>query len=663
MKDHNLLTSTVMLETMWETRGQDLLDLISPFVFYAAAKVCVPQQIVDLQKILSVIKQEFGYVDMPIAVIDHVFKRNPAFFRKNHGAYYLKNVMDDVISEIEKRRDDCERKIQIISTQLAEYLASNVKPSMIVTPDYAIQELQGFFSRQGIFFGTNQLEEQESKIKNWKTDYYIAKYLYEKRDKQEIEFEYVIDLVKGYFLQTAIYLQAENGNISTATYKNVSFYYDTPFLLRLLGFKTSEDEKTAVELHQALSKQRANFYFFPQTQSEIGGILSRYQRGLKRNSYTLEGLDEKKYTATSVDRLKKTWESKLQSVFNTKLAQQLEYPKKFDGNIDERFSINKTELAEILKKNINYNAEEAMDADLESVIGIQELRGNVFSEEIEHCRAVFVTTNSLLAKTVNRYYRENVNDKAFPLVITDSDLAALTWIKCGSVGNLPERQLLRNAYMAMQPAPEMLEKFGNVLDQMQTEGKITPEIAIILRSSGFAKKEIMFASFEGEDGINESLVSEIETKLRQESSAAAREDERQKAERQRQEEQHDRIANACRQARIKATEAMNKKLIFWKRVLLSMEIVFILAAIVGMIYTIVCIQTSHIIVTILLIIFAAITACGIVDACKEREKRLYGWLVRQANKVYDREYDRLSEEYMTIAKGNNELQLDDKAQS
>lgn len=222
------------------------------------------------------------------------------------------------------------------------------------------------------------------------------------------------------------------------------------------------------------------------------------------------------------------------------------------------------------------------------------------------------------------------------------------------MGDLPERQLLRNAYMAMQPAPEMLERFSNILDQMQTEGKITPEVAVVLRSSGFAKKEIMFASFEGEDGINESFVFEIEAKLREESSAAAREDERQKAERQRQDEQHERLANAYLQARIKATEAMDKKLVCWRRILLGIGIVFICAAFVGMIISIVSIQTSHIVVTILLCIFAFFTAFGIIDAYKGREKFIYRWLVRRANIVYDKVYNKLSEEYIAIAEGNNE---------
>ena len=155
---------------------------------------------------------------------------------------------------------------------------------------------------------------------------------------------------------------------------------------------------------------------------------------------------------------------------------------------------------------------------------------------IEHCQAIFVTTNKTLAREANNYYKRNVCENTFPLLITDTDLAALTWVKCGSVVDLPERQLLRNAYMATQPMPEMIEKFTQVLDQMQTEGKVTESIAVAIRSSRYTKKELLFSSFEDPEAINENLILKIEEELRKEFSENARNDERQKAEQEMQTE-------------------------------------------------------------------------------------------------------------------------------
>ena len=654
MANQNLLTGAVMLETMWKTRHQDLLDLVSPFVFFAVAKVCSPKEVIDQQRVLDIVRSEFGYTDMPPTVAERVFKRNPKLFQKEHGEYKLNRNLDKVVGDIEKRRDDCEKKIQTLGNQLIPYLETHIKAHRNYTLDQTISALQGFFSRQGVFLGTNQLEEHSEEVRGREEDYYIAQYLYEKRDAHAIEFEYAIDLVKGYFLQSAIYLQAGNGNIITATYRNVSFYYDTPFLLRLLGYKTSEDERSATELHKALEKQKGRFFYFPQTQHEVERILNAYQRDIGRSSsVTLEGLDERKYSTSDVQRLKQTWEGKLNSTFKASLAARPEYPKNPDGSIDDRYIINEDELAALLKKKIYWRVQDSMDADMESVLGIHKLRGSVQSEEIEHCKAVFVTTNTTLAKEVNKYYRRNINANTFPLLITDSDLAALTWIKCGSIGDLPERQLLRNAYMATQPTPEMLEKFGQVLDQMQEEGSVTSEVAIAIRSSRYTKKDVLFATFEGEDGIGENLVLKIEEKLREDFSSDAREDERQKADRQRKVERHERLENADRQARIAATKAMDDQLARNRKIATWVGRLCIIAAIIGLGYSLFGLQTKNAILITGLIVFAIISVLSIIDTSKGKEKAIDYWLVRQANKKYDRVFTEKQEEYRAIAEGNS----------
>lgn len=56
MANQNLLTGAVMLETMWKTRHQDLLDLIAPFVFYAVAKVCSPKEYIDNNRVLDILR-------------------------------------------------------------------------------------------------------------------------------------------------------------------------------------------------------------------------------------------------------------------------------------------------------------------------------------------------------------------------------------------------------------------------------------------------------------------------------------------------------------------------------------------------------------------------------------------------------------------------------
>lgn len=651
MGNQNILTGAVLLQTMWNIRQQDLLDLISPLVIYSIAKVTSPGEIIDQQRVLEIIKSEFGYVDMPAIIIQRVMRRSD-HFQKKDKEYFLKENLDSVVIEVDRRKEECENKVKTIGTELGTYLETHLKSRPKVSVDAAIADLQGFFSRQGLFLGVNRLEEHTDDLKGRESDYYIAQYLYEKKDAKAIEYDYVIDLVKGYFLQSAIYLQGENGNLISSTYKNVKFYYDTPFLLKLLGYKTEEENNGAVNLHKALESQGGVFFYFPQTQNEIEGILCAYQKNIgKVGHYTLERLDEKHYTSSDVERLRCTWEGRLQGTYHTNLAARPEYQAKYNGDVDANYVIDENELRDFLKQNSKWRSEDALNADLESVVSIHKLRGSVISTEIERCRAVFVTTNTKLADIVNQYYRQNVNSQTFPLIITDSDLAALTWIKCGSVGDLPEKQLLLNAYMATRPAPDFLEKFGQVLEKMESEGKINADMAVAIRASGYTQKEILFASFEGK--IDENLILAVESKLKEKFSDQAREDEKEKAKRKADQERHDRLANADKRARNAAEQVREKNLKQNRRIVSFIAIVIFIITTIGLVVSLFSSMSDHLVFAIALFVFCILSAVSAMDTIRGKQKAIDALLVRRANQKYVKVLEQRRSEYRAIADGND----------
>ena len=553
--NNELLTGTIMLETMWRARKRDLIDLISPFILCEIPKYYSIGEKIDRHKVLDDVKNDFGFIDMPVSVVESVFKRNDAL-KKNYGNYYYTKPLDSVCEVFEKRRKDCDDIISDLGNKLSEYLSGRGVRNRKYTPEMAIEDLISFFSRFGMYFGIGRMEEHTKDISASQQDYYIAQYIYYVRDNKLPEYSRLIELVKGYYLKSAIYLQSSNSDLTKATYKNVSFYYDTPFILRLLGYKTEEDQRDACELHSALASQMGHFYFFPQTKNEINNILAAYKHHIgKVRGQTLEGLDSKRYVASDVDRLMNTWEVHLANDFSTTIREVPEFTRKKDGSIDERYVINEDELDEFLSSKIYWSSLESKEADLNSILAIHRLRERVKSSQIEHCRAVFVTTNKDLAREANRFYLESVDKDSFPLLITDSDLSALTWIKCGSArDDIPEAFLLRNAYVAMQPTPELIDKFGEVLDMMLAEGKITKELALVIRERKFVYHDLLFHSFDNED-VNEDFIECTERKLREDFSKEAREDERKKLIEKNNRNQHVIYENANNKARKKADTA------------------------------------------------------------------------------------------------------------
>ncbi len=648
MTNQNLLTGVVMLETMWEIKKKDLVDLISPFIFYSVAKTHLFGEKIDQRRVLLIVQEEFGYKDMPQAVIEKVLKRNPKYFRRIKNSYLLYADLSKEAEKLNKRKKECEENISVLGDQLAKYLESHSKRWKGINSEDAFSKLQAFFTKNGIFIGTDRLENQPFELKNNETDYHIANFLIDLKDRDAQEYQCVIDLVKGYFLQSAIYLQGNNGNLIKSTYKNVVFYLDTPFILRLLDLKSDEENKGAKELYQALIRQKGSFRYLPQAQKEIYSILTAYQhrKGLS-SRVTLEGLDKLGYSSSAVDRYKSLWEKKLNIEYKLVLAESPLYAQLEDEAVDQSQLIDEKGLQDYLKSTIKVYREDALNEDIQSAISIHKLRKNKAVQEIENCEAIFVTTNVPFARKFNKYYKENVNDHTFPLLITDSDLAALTWVKCGMVDDqLPERELLRNAYMATQPSADMFDRFEQVLEQMQKEGKITEEVAIAIRSSHYTKNELLFSSFE--NCIDEEAIKRIHEKLKEEYSSEARENEKYKYQKALKDQKQAQITIFDKKARQYAEEKRDTQLSRERKIAKYTCLVILFIGLLGLIISLIGAFAQNFFIIPFLMVFGAISGISLADTIRTSGKRIDFVLMRRANKRFDAELEKKKKEYMDL---------------
>ena len=207
--------------------------------------------------------------------------------------------------------------------------------------------------------------------------------------------------------------------------------------------------------------------------------------------------------------------------------------------------------------------------------------------------------------------------------------------------------------MATQPAPELLEKFGQVLEKMESEGKITTEMAVAIRASGYTQKEILLTSFEDKDKIDENLILEIESKLKEKFSSQAREDEKEKAKRKADQEHHDRLANADKSARKAAAQAKEKNLRWNRRIVSFIAIVVFVISIIGLVVSLFSSISDHLVLTIASFVVCILSAVSAEDTIKGKQKAIDALLVRRANQKYDKVYEQRSREYKAIADGND----------
>lgn len=563
MNNGQALISAAMLETIWSSRKKDMIDLITPFILYAVAQQTSPGEQIDTKAVQRYVQDNNGYPDLPESIIKSALSRNPqSAIQKKEKKFILSKSLDDEVSRMDQRKRECTEHISHIGDRLSQYLTDHCKKGVPVSQESAIDRLHSFFARYGLQVGTENLASVQIKPEEYESDYYIARFIFKCKDEQDILYQSIIDLVKGYFLRLAIYIQPQNGNIQAASFANTSFVLDTPVLIDLLGYKGEERKNNANVLLKMLKRQKAKLYYFPHIKQEIIDILTAYKYSLISGTTavggkTLEGLDLRGFDTSDVEREIQLLESKLEGSFHIVEHDMPAYATKADNTVDESQVLDEEGIKQYIKENTLHYTEDNLNNDLASVLAIHKLRAGETSRNIESCHFIFVTNNIDFIHAFNKFYRENVDKETFQLAISVNSLSAITWIKCGEVDHLSETELLKNAYCAMQPIPEIMVKLESVLTKLRESGSIQPEQVVALRASRVFQNDLWINSFGDVEAVNEFSVQRAQKKY--EESLIAEETEKHKKELQEIGQQHDLETEAIRnEIRMKEGEYAKK---------------------------------------------------------------------------------------------------------
>ena len=542
MNSRQAMISAAMLEAIWSSRRKDMIDLITPFILYAVAKQTSPGEQIDTKAVQKYVQINNGYPDLPESIIKAALSRKPrSAVKKENKKFFLIKPLDNEISRMDQRKQECTEDIARIGDRLSQYLENHCKSKVHISQENVIGRLHSFFARYGLEVGTENLAGVTIKPEEYESDYYIARFIFECKDRQDPLYQSIIDLVKGYFLRLAIYIQPENGNIQAASFVNTIFVLDTPVLIDLLGYQGEERRNNVNALVKMLKRQKAKLCYFPHIKQEAINILTAYKYSLISGAAcaggrTLEGLDLRGFNVSDVEREIQLLGSKLESEFNITERDRPTYATKADNSVDESQVLDEAGIKQYVKDNTPHYANDNLDNDLDSVLAVHKLRAGETFRNIEDCRFIFVTNNIDFIRAFNKYYRDNVDKETFQLAISVNSLSAITWIKCGEVDHLSETELLKNAYCAMQPIPEIMIKLEEVLSKLRESGEIQPEQVVALRASRVFQNDLWINSFGNVEAVNESSVRRAQQKYKE--TLMAEEAEKHKKELQEIDQQH-----------------------------------------------------------------------------------------------------------------------------
>lgn len=527
----NAIISLAMLYALWQTKRSDLLDLIRPFVLYAVGVTTKVGDIIDVEGICRYMESEFGYQSFQCAVVERILlretsdaiKQESRIIKKENRKFILIASLSTQVENFNSKRLVCKEHSDAVTTALAGYLNHN---RACRRDNYTSSEaevfLLSFFERQGGSIVLSADDLRQISFKNSELDFFIGKFILEENEKRSSLMDYIVELVKGYFVTTALYLQAENLDVTHASFSNVIFYLDTRLLLALLGFKSSQENESVQEMVKSLQRNGAKLACFSYNIEEVENILETYKQStVSPRRYpatiTLEFFDERGASYTHVDAAQKAFIQKLRNFQVNEISFEAAL---INAGVKDQATglLNDDELRNILlEMKPSYNVSTLPD-DLAAINTVSRIRRGKRLPNIEKCKAVFVTSNPLLVSGTKQLLINHSEDVGFPLAITGNDLCVMAWLKdFERSNNLPKMRLLENVLAALTPSKELMDAYFDNVDYLEKQGDLSGDEAALLRMDQFAKKELMELT-KGEKGnLSTAVVQTIRENIRRES--------------------------------------------------------------------------------------------------------------------------------------------------
>lgn len=526
----NSIISLAMLYALWQNGRKDLLDLIRPFVLYSVGATTKVGGIINSQTICEYLEKEFGYRSFQPAVVNNVLRRETSskhgeknnIVQRKNKTYVLTRGLDEEIEKFSAKRTSCKAQSDMVTKALCAYLnANNVLGRNDYKQEEAERSLLLFFEREGgnVLLSVDNLVQLT--YRNNEMEYYVAHFILEQNSKKTVLMDYLIELVKGYFVTMALYLQADNANVTTSSFKEVVFFLDTRILLACLGLKSKQENDSVQEMIRTLLGSGAKLACLTYNVDEVYGILEAYKNSRLYNggwpsAYTLEYLDEKLDGYSLVDSYQRNITALLEREgIRCVSSDDVLPPERQDYT--PGCGIDYNEMEKIIKSYKPFYNIQTLPDDVNAIELVRRIRGSKKLPYIEKCRAVFVTGNGILIRATTEYLKKERIDVGFPLAISGDELCVIAWLKNFERNSeLPKMRLLENVLAAITPSKELMFAYFTHLDNLERRGEISREEVTLLRVDHYAKRELMEQTHGNKEKLTDAVIDGIREGLRRE---------------------------------------------------------------------------------------------------------------------------------------------------
>lgn len=478
------LIGYAILRANYDSDAPTYLDNFQAFVLSVLAETDAPY--LDKPAIAASIRQDFG-INIPDLVVGRLIRRT-----NKHSL--TRFVGSEAVSLTEIGRSKAPGTLEEITTyrrkqvELTEHFRSFVRENYpehtgLIREDLG-DALAEYFDRHAVpllnegLRGRGRSENPASGM-----DFLVSSFVAKLADSDQTRFSYVVEAAKGAMLASLLVLDTSGLKESLG---KLTLVLDTPILMDVLGFHGEIPGSSMNQVLALAREQGAKLVAFEHCISEVHGILESIEHALRRPSgsrSTAPGylhFAETNHTPADLMLLRGEIGERLGKISVSVVDTPGDYL---------RYGLDEGLLEEAIEKKVHYQQDAARLNDVRSLAAVHRMRKGERDSALERCGAVLVTSNSSLAFAAVDFDR---SERSFPLAVTSEGLATILWVRTpAATSDVPKQILLAAAFAGMQPGMNLWSRYLDEVAKLESRAAISPEEAIILRSSRGSRDWLM----------------------------------------------------------------------------------------------------------------------------------------------------------------------------
>ena len=494
------LVNMAVVRVNWDKKGTDILDNYIPLVHETLNHMSNDVFSVDDFKEKFVEIAEFK---IPTgAVISLLKKANQKYQLLDKHPQGIYKIQRDKVknSNFSTVRDAEQRRYNALVRTFVKYCSEHQKVEIEEksASKYFFEVLYDIAPLLFINLSDAEKIKEEHSDKN---KFLVSKFVAHSNKYCQDSFESILSFVRGSMLTETFYYSQNATDIENKPLKRVVVYFDTQFLVRILGFSQKELCIPCEELMEMLSEMNVKTRCFRNTLDELHGIffaalsqLNQYGRlNPNKPSDVFDYINQHSITSSDLLITMNSLEEKLKEkgIFIE------EKPEIIDA-----FSINETALSEKLAGVFERQSDKARAHDIDCLQAVFQLREGRKQDYLDRCKAIFITTNAQLARSSTLFFNEQYGHSNASVCMADHVFTSLVWMKAvKKTSDLPKDRLVANVYSALLPSDSLWSEYINEVNRLKDKGEISEHDYHVLIHSMAAREQLMDQAFSSDDNM------------------------------------------------------------------------------------------------------------------------------------------------------------------